>query len=89
MTIPKLFLSRGLYGARRWNHRDLFKVKPGWLMLEFGSWTLEVFYTPGLARAVARVVIALTAASVATFGAPMAAQAGGVLDAVLACVGIH
>jgi hypothetical protein len=37
-----LYLSRGLYGQRKWNHFDLFESAPGWWFLEVGSWTLQV-----------------------------------------------
>ena len=42
--LPKLFLSRKLYGTRLWHHLALFEQRDvkGWWFVQVGSWTLEV-----------------------------------------------
>ena len=40
--LPKLFLSRQLYGKRPAAHRAMYRMQPGWWFVEVGDWTLEV-----------------------------------------------
>ena len=42
--LPKLFLSRKLYGSRPWHYLALFEQRDvkGWWFVEVGSWTLDV-----------------------------------------------
>jgi hypothetical protein len=88
--IPKLFLSKGLYGARRWNHTDLYEVKPGWLAIEAGSWTLEAHFTPGIRRAVARCIAIVGAVFTGVFSAaPVMAGVEVTLDVIIPCVLMH
>jgi len=43
-------LSNGLYGKRSPFHIDCYRPMPGWLLMAFGSWTLEVCWASGPAR---------------------------------------
>jgi hypothetical protein len=55
------FLSRGLYGRRRWNHCDLYRKEPGYWFVEACCWTLEVDFsrTSKLLKPVAAAVFAV------------------------------